>query len=292
MRRIRRLTRQLNRIRSSLPSLETDPDSEVELPEFVYGADLRFQGELDAEKAIERGIIVFIPKWGEGDSEVSTFDSYTRKVIRAGGIITWYHFPTFGAKSGGGYPDGYDPVIDGANEANAFLEGVEPLSPDLPLMPDIEKETVDISPKAARAWMGAYCDVVCPESPHNRLLLYTSDRKLREIFGPYEDAPEFYTWLVGFCDLLLPRYGLNEPGDAAPDWQFEPPVPKPWADVGKTWVGWQFSSKWDADAPAGKKPGEVDGIEKEADMILFRTSWLEQFVPRNELAALVARSKG
>lgn len=268
-------------------------ESAIELPEFVKGADLRYQGELNADQAIKYGIIVFIPKWGEGDTEVSTFRPYSDDVVTAGGLLTWYQFPSFGAKSGSGYPDGYDPEIDGRNEGQSFLDGIAQYpGADLPLMVDIEKEKVSISDAEAQAWMRAFCGVVRPESPKQRVLLYSSDRKLREIFGDYDDSPDFYEWLVSFCDLLLPRYGLNEPGDAEPDFEYEPPVPKPWADAGLSWVGWQYSSKFDADAPAGKQPGEVDGIEKEADMCLFRTSWLRTIVPASEIAELVDRGGG
>lgn len=268
-------------------------DTVFDIPEFVKGADLRYQGELDAEQAIKYGIIVFIPKWGEGDYEVDTFKTYSDDVVAAGGLLTWYQFPSFGAKSGSGYTGGYDPAIDGRNEGQAFLAGIAPYpAPDLPLMVDIEKEKIDISDGDAQVWMRAFCGVVRPESPKQRVLLYSSDRKLREIFGEYADGTDFYEWLVSFCDLLLPRYGLNEPGDAEPDFeQYEPTVPQPWADAGLSWVGWQYSSKFDADAPAGKQPGEVDGIEKEADMCLFRTSWLRTIVPASEIAELVARGQ-
>ncbi|MFH1186225.1 MAG: hypothetical protein V1755_14490 [Chloroflexota bacterium] len=259
----------------------------VELPEYVLGADLRYQGEIDVAKCRAQGIRVFIVKWGQGTGEAKTADAYTETVIDGGGLLGYYHWPTIGSP-----PSRYSAVADADGEWGAYRDGVESYrAPDLPLGFDLEATYFErhggadhdptLAERAiARQFMRQYVGQISAWNQHvlgrPEVLGYFSARKLDQILGEFDEDSAFWQWFVPLVDPWLPRYYESGPSshDLVPDFAHPPKHPEQYTRLGRTeYMMWQFTST-----------AIVDGIGEEADVEVVRTSWLRRYVPAGEIA--------
>lgn len=202
--------------------LHVEPDREA-YP--IVGVDLSaHNGNIDFERVAADGISFAILKASEGTSfrDPKFADNY-KNARNAGIKVGAYHFFRFDS-------DGY---LQGRN----FLEVVDSLDMDLPLVIDLEEannpDGIDTD-SIVRSLRGM---IIALEAQQRKVVIYTNKRGLsRFIRDRFDEMP---VWVCSFTD---------------------PPIPS------DNWILWQHSHE-----------GNVDGVEGSVDLNTFngdRSQWM------------------
>lgn len=165
----------------------------------------------------------------EGVGYVDPWFTRHRDGARAAGdrlvAVVYYHFARPGSAR---------------DQAHHFVDSLVELQPNERLALDVEGPDAEALAWCGPEWIADYFAALAEAAPDRRHALYSSDRVWRLLGEPkYPGAAD--------VDLWLPRYSA-----------WEPVVPKPWRDAGRTWTIWQWSES-----------ANVPGVMGRCDMNYF-----------------------
>lgn len=150
-----------------------------------------------------------------------------QKAKQAGLKISYYHFCSLNT---------LDVVKDSTAEAKYFLDAIKNLpANDLPLVLDIEKETVDLNKDQFLLWIKTFFGEL--EKAGKKYMIYSGSFFLDENLNPNHGLGHIPLWLAQYPNIY------NE--------KLTPKLPKGWDD----YYIWQYSSK-----------GQIKGIKGNVDI--------------------------